>query len=91
MTLKEFATKYIRNSEAVLAEIKLSQDVVVIDEDKIKGIVESAKQYLNDAKYYYEKNKLETSLASVAYCEGLLDALRLLGVVEFSWPEREKK
>jgi len=91
MTLKELATKYIRNSEAVLAEIKLSQDVVVIDEDKIKSIVESAKHYLNDAKYYYEKNKVETSLASVAYCEGLLDALRLLGVVEFSWPSREEK
>lgn len=40
---------------------------------------------LEDAKYYRERNKLETSLASVAYCEGLLDGLRLLGVVEFSW------
>lgn len=40
---------------------------------------------LEDAKYYREKKKLETRLASVAYCEGLLDALRLLGFVEFSW------
>jgi len=85
MTLKELASKYIQNSEKVLAEIKLAQDVVVIDEEKIKGIIESAKHYLNDAKYYQERNKLETSLASVAYSEGLLDALRLLGVVEFTW------
>jgi len=35
---------------------------------------------LEDAKYYEDKSKLETSLASVAYCEGLLDALRLLGL-----------
>jgi len=91
MTLRELASKYIRNSEKVLAEIKLATDVVVIDEEKIKGIIESARQYLNDAKYYEERNRLETSLASVAYCEGLLDTLRLLGVVEFTWPSGSEK
>lgn len=91
MTLKELASKYIQNSEKVMAEIKMAQDVVVIDEEKIKGIIENAKHYLNDAKYYQERNKLETSLASVAYCEGLLDALRLLGVVEFTWPSVKEK
>jgi len=91
MTLEELASKYIQSSAKVLAEIKLAQDVVVIDEEKIRGIIESAKHYLNDAKYYQERNKLETSLASVAYCEGLLDALRLLGVVEFTWPSGAEK
>jgi len=91
MTLKELASKYIQNSERVLAELKLATDVVVIDEEKIKGIIESARQYLNDAKYYEQRNRLETSLASVAYCEGLLDALRLLGVVEFTWPSGSEK
>ena len=91
MTLKEITSKYIQNSERVLAEIKLAQDVVVIDEEKIKGIIENAKHYLNDAKYYQERNKMETSLASVAYCEGLLDALRLLGVVEFKWPSGKER
>jgi len=91
MTLKELTSKYIGSSEKVLAEVKLVQDVVVIDEEKIKGIIESAKHYLNDAKYYQERNKLDTSLASVAYCEGLLDALRLLGVVEFTWPSGKEK
>jgi FAD synthetase len=84
MSLKELTAKYVQNSERVLAEIKLATDVVVIDEEKIKGIIETARQYLNDAKYYEQQNKLETSLASVSYCEGLLDALRLLGVVEFT-------
>jgi len=91
MTLKELTSKYIQNSEKVLAEIKLATDIVVIDEEKIKGIIESAKHYLNDAKYYQKRNKLETSLASVAYCEGLLDALRLLGVVEFTWPSGKER
>jgi len=91
MTLNELASKYIRNSEKVMAEIKMAQDVVVIDEEKIRGIIENAKHYLNDAKYYQERNKLETSLASVAYCEGLLDALRLLGVVEFTWASEKER
>ena len=91
MSLKELTSKYIQNSERVLAEIKLATDVVVIDEEKIKGIIESARQYLNDAKYYERQNRLETSLASVSYCEGLLDALRLLGVVEFTWPSGNQK
>jgi len=86
VTLQELTSKYIRNTERVFKELKLAQDVVVIDEEKIKGIIENARRYLDDSKYYEKANKLETSLASVAYCEGLLDALRLLGVVEFAWP-----
>ena len=89
MTLQELTAKYIRNTEHVFEELKLAQDVVVIDEEKIKGIIESARRYLDDSKYYEKANKLETSLASVAYCEGLLDALRLLGVVEFTWPKNK--
>ena len=90
MTLKELTSKYIQISEQVLAKIELAQDVMVIDEEKIREIIENAKQYLNDSKYYQKKNKLETSLASVAYCEGLLDALRLLGVVKFTWPKKKQ-
>jgi FAD synthetase len=91
MTLEELTSKYIKSCEKVAAEIKLAQDIVVLDEDKIKNIIESAKQYLSDAKYYQNKNQLETSLASVAYCEGLLDALRLLGMVEFTWSNTKEK
>jgi len=77
--------KYIQNTERVFNEMTIAQGSLHIDEEKIRGVLETAKRYLEDAKYYQERNKLETSLASVAYCEGLLDGLRLLGVVEFSW------
>jgi len=83
--------KYIQNSDKVVAEIKLKQDIVVLDEDKIREIIEYAKRYLSDAKYYREKKQLETGLVSVAYCEGMLDALRMLGMVEFTWPETKEK
>ena len=91
MSSETLLLKYVQNSEKVLAEIKLKQDVIVLDEDKIREIIDYAKRYLVDAKYYGEKRQFETGLVSVAYCEGILDGLRLLGMVEFTWPNTEKE
>ncbi len=91
MSVQVLLQKYIQNSEKVLAEIKLKQDIVVLDEDKVREIIEYARRYLSDAKYYGEKNQYETALAAVAYCEGILDGLRLLGMVEFTWPDRKEE
>ncbi len=85
MTLEELVTKYIRGADRVFKEIGQVPNNVHLNEEETKTVFESAKRYLEDAKYYQENGKLETSLTSVAYCEGLLDALRLLGAVEFSW------
>ncbi len=49
-------------------------------------IVELAKSYLSDSRYYFERGDYFTSLACIAYAEGLLDALRLQGLVKSaSW------
>ena len=85
MTLEQNVAKYISNAERVFIEVKLISSSVHLNEEKVENVIETAKRYLQDAKYYQRRSKLETSLASVAYCEGLLDALRLLGAVEFSW------
>ena len=55
------------------------------------AVLSWATDYLEDAKYYKAQGNLETSLTSVAYCEGLLDALRLLGAVNFEWPTNQEK
>jgi len=90
MMLEALVTKYICNTEQVLAEIKIAQNKATqIDKEKIMRVIETAKQYFADAKYYLEKNRFETSLVSVVYCEGLLDALNQLGAVEFSWPAKK--
>jgi len=91
MSLDALLHKYIQNSEKVFAEIKLKQDIVVLDEDKIREIIEYARRYLSDAKYYGENKQYETGLTAVAYCEGILDGLRLLGMVEFTWPNAKQK
>jgi FAD synthetase len=84
-TIDELITKYIKGAERVIQEIGEIPEDLHLKEEEAKTVFDWAKRYLQDAKYYQEKGKLETSLTSVAYCEGLLDALRLLGAVEFSW------
>ena len=57
----------------------------------VEAVLRWAQDYLEDAKYYKAQGKFETSLTSVAYCEGLLDALRLLGAVKFEWPTNQER
>jgi len=85
LTLEKLVSKYIRSAEGAFEEIGDVADTIQLDESGVKRVFDSAKRYLEDAKYYQQKGKLETSLTSVAYCEGLLDALRLLGAVDFTW------
>jgi FAD synthetase len=85
MKIEELITKYIGGAELVIKEIEEIPEDIQLNEKEAKTVFDWAKRYLEDAKYYQEKGKLETSLTSVAYCEGLLDALHLLGAVEFSW------
>lgn len=87
MMLRQRVTKYVQNVESALREVQIIQTPMHLDEEKVKTVVDLVRLYLKDTKFYEEKGKFETALASVAYCEGLLDALRLLGVVEFSWTE----
>jgi len=86
MSVQTLLFEYIQNSEKVFAEMKLNPDARVHSQNNVMEVVEYAKRYLSDAKYYAEKQQHETGLVSVAYCEGMLDALRLLGLVEFTWP-----
>jgi FAD synthetase len=87
MTLEELTAKYIRNTKFVFETMKVVKNEVFINEEKVRNVVKYAENYWKDANYYKDRNKFETSLASVAYCEGLLDALRLLGLVDFQWPK----
>lgn len=83
--IEELIMKYIKGADRVINEIKEIPEKVNLKNEEAETVFDWAKRYLEDAKYYQQKGKLETSLTSVAYCEGLLDALRLLGAVKFSW------
>ncbi len=86
MSLEELVMKYIGSAEKVLQDLQRAKGTLTVSEEQVDNIVRHTKAYLEDAKYYKAQKKLEVSLTSIAYCEGLLDALKLLGAVKFEWP-----
>ena len=90
MSLDALSSKYIISTEKVLKEMQRTKGSITINEECIDKIVGYVKAYLADAKYYKAQKRFETSLTSIAYCEGLLDALKLLGAVKFEWPANTK-
>jgi hypothetical protein len=87
LSVKDLVEKYINNTGRVFKEIKTpTLEEVKVDNKKILEVIEYAKNYFEDSKYHRDQKKFEVALTSVAYCEGLLDALKLLGLAEFQWP-----
>jgi FAD synthetase len=90
MSINDLVAKYINNTVHVFEEIKTATaNEVKLDNERVRDVIKYARDYLEDSKYHRDQKKFEVALASVAYCEGLLDALRLIGVVEFQWPTGE--
>jgi hypothetical protein len=88
MSLEALVLKYLSSTEKALCEMQRAQGTITLSEQKVDEILEYVSAYLADAKYYKGQKRFETSLTSVAYCEGLLDALRLLGAVKFEWLQK---
>jgi hypothetical protein len=86
MNIEKLTSRYIASAEEVLREIQLTKGIVTVTEEKVSRILDHVTNYLKDAKYYKDQEMFETSLTSIAYCEGLLDALKLMGAVKFEWP-----
>ncbi|ABN69316.1 Glycerol-3-phosphate cytidylyltransferase [Staphylothermus marinus F1] len=83
--LRNRVDAYILNVEKALNQIDKSKLG-----DKEKKLIEIAEAYLSDAKYYFDKKDYETSLACVAYAEGLIDSLRYLGKINIFWEPLSK-
>ena len=82
MSAEELAAKYIAAMEKTLQNANVSKGAVTANEACINEIYSYVTAYLKDAKYFMVQKKFETSLTSIAYCEGLLDALKLFGAVK---------
>ena len=91
MSLEELTSKYIASAEKVLATLERTKTPIAVTDEMIDSVLSYVADYLEDAKYYKSSGKLETSLTSIAYCEGLLDALKLLGAVKFEWPTKNQE
>jgi len=77
--------RYIRNTERVFMEMAISPPSDPSLYSKFEYNLSLAKQYFQDSKYYLERGDFITALVCVAYCEGLLDACRNLGWLNYEW------
>ncbi len=82
MSAEALTAKYIEGMEKTLKNMQRTMGLVSVSEKCVDEILSCIQAYLKDAKYYREGKKFETSLTSIAYCEGLFDALKLIGVVK---------
>lgn len=82
--LDDLIEKYTKSCQKALDELSMGTFPRNVEEAEVKDLIEQAERYLSDAMYYSGERR-ETALASVCYSEGILDALRLLGLVEFDW------
>jgi len=70
-------TKYVEHAIKQLGDV---------DDPKLREIVDLVERYLKDSIYYLHRGDVCTSLSCISYAEGLLDALKKLGKIDFSWP-----
>ena len=54
---------------------------------EVLKVIDYVKRYMADCRYFLETGKPTTALASIAYAEGLLDSLSILGLTQPSRPE----
>lgn len=79
----ERARRYIVSLESALGQlIPVKSESIVPAESIGKVFADTIQRYLRDARYYLDNGKPTTSLASIAYAEGLLDALTFLGLTK---------
>jgi hypothetical protein len=81
MSAEELTSKYIAAMEKTLKTIEKTRGTITVSETCVNEAIGYVEAYLADAKYFREQKKFETSLTSIAYCEGLLDALKLIGAI----------
>ena len=76
-------TKYLETTTKSLGRIKRRTLPSTVSKDQVEKVMELVHGYTKDAKHYLETNKSVTSLACIAYAEGLLDALKFLELIEY--------
>lgn len=84
MNLKKLVNKYIDSTENTLGSVKYTGESVNIHKESIDKVIDYVKTYLEDAKYYRNIKKFEISLTAISYSEGLLDALKLIGAINYT-------
>ncbi len=79
---EERTTKYLDTTTQSLKHLKTRKLPATISQNQLNCVLELVRGYTKDAKHYVDNKKPVTSLACIAYAEGLLDALKFLELVD---------
>lgn len=83
---EERARRYIFNVREALKAIDVDRISQLHPSLNIRGLLDAVNRYVEDAEYYLSIGDSETALVAASYAEGLLDALKYLGLEEPKWP-----
>ncbi|MEM0083732.1 MAG: DUF357 domain-containing protein, partial [Candidatus Nezhaarchaeales archaeon] len=83
---EERLLKYFNYVEKIIRGMKLKAPQYL--RTQVEMIVDNAKRYYYDAKHYMSLKDYPTSYICIAYCEGLLDTLKFLNLIEVTEEER---
>ena len=78
----ERASRYIATLEKALQQHNPLNESKTVGEASIMKVSDAIHRYLQDARFYLDNGKPTTSLAAIAYAEGLLDALKFLNLTK---------
>lgn len=76
----ERARRYITTMEKALQQNNPLKEGITVEVANISKVSDAIHRYLQDARFYLTSGKPTTALASIAYAEGLLDALKFLNL-----------
>jgi FAD synthetase len=79
----ERSTRYLDTTAQSLGRIKRTKLPSSVSTDQVDKVMELVRGYSKDARHYLESKKPVTSLACIAYAEGLLDALKFLELIDY--------
>lgn len=76
------ASRYLKNFETAIAKFTPTNEDAEVSERAVRRVSDAITCYFDDARYYIKDGKPVTALASIAYAEGLMDALTFLGLTK---------
>jgi FAD synthetase len=79
---ERLAYRYLTKLDKVLKGNKLTKSG-----REVSRVVDEVQRYVSDGRFYFKQKSYLTAVVAASYAEGLLDCLKLLGLVEFTWSE----
>ena len=87
---EELARRYVGNLDHAFSTLKahFRREGGRVREEDVAYVLDLARRYHEDARRFLQEGRAITSIVASSYAEGLLDALRFLGLISLEWPDR---